>query len=91
MGKAFLVICSIIIKGNIMVMDKDPLIILCNSPFYSLVSFFLTSEVQCFSVWCGTDIDLTAFSVFPAACTICMHNRGKQHVRIGCLALGLCF
>ena len=48
MGKAFLMICSIIIKGNIMVMDKDPLIVFCNRTLYSFVSLFLAGKVQAF-------------------------------------------
>ena len=31
MGKAFLVICSIIIKGNIMVMDKEMAALTCQT------------------------------------------------------------
>ena len=91
MGKAFLMICSIIIKGNIMVMDKDPLIVFCNRTLYSFVSLFLAGKVQGFSVRCCTDIYLAALSVFPGICTICMHNRGKQHICIGRPAFRLSF
>ena len=91
MGKAFLMICSIIIKGNIMVMDKDPLIVFCNRTLYSFVSLFLAGKVQGFSVRCCADIYLAALSVFPGICTIRMHNRGKQHICIGRPAFRLSF
>ena len=91
MGKAFLMICSIIIKGNIMVMDKDPLIVFCNRTLYSFVSLFLAGKVQGFSARCCTDIYLAALSVFPGICTIRMHNRGKQHICIGRPAFRLSF
>lgn len=44
MGKTFLMICSIMIKGKIMVMDQNPLIILRDSTFYPFMPFF--SHVQ---------------------------------------------
>ena len=91
MGKAFLMICSIIIKGNIMVMDKDPLIVFCNRTLYSFVSLFLAGKVQGFSVRCCTDISLAALFVLPGICTIRMHNREKQHICIGRPAFRLSF
>ena len=49
MGKAFLMICSIIIKGNIMVMDKDPLIVFCKPvPFTPSCPFFSRAKYRAF-------------------------------------------
>ena len=55
-GKTFLMICPIVVEGDIMVMDKDPLIVFCNRTLYSFVSLFLAGKVQGFSVRCCTDI-----------------------------------
>ena len=83
MGKTYLMVCPIIIKSDIMVMDKDTLVILRNSSLYSFVPFFRAGKVQGFSVWRRTYIYITAFSVFPGVRTVCMHDRGKQH---GCIS-----
>ena len=73
MGKAFLMICSIIIKSNIVIVHKDPLIILSDRPFYPFMPFFLTGKVQDFSIRYCTDVYMTAFSVsFAFVQSVCM-------------------
>lgn len=81
MGKTFLMVCPITIKSDIMVMDKDTMVILRNSTLYSFVPFFRTGKVQGFSVWCRTDIYITAFSVFPGVRTVCMLHSDKESTR----------
>ena len=71
--------------------DKDTLVILRNSSLYSFVPFFRAGKVQGFSVWRRTYIYITAFSVFPGVRTVCMHDRGKQHVCISSPAFRLGF
>ena len=78
MGKAFLMIRSIIIKGPVMIVYKDPLVIFSDRVLYPFMPFFLTGKIQGFSVRRCADIYLAALSVFPAICTVCMQNRDKK-------------
>ena len=91
MGKAFLMIRSIIIKGPVMIVYKDPLVIFSDRVLYPFMPFFLTGKIQGFSVQRCADIYLSALSVFPAICTVCMHDRGKQHICISSPALSFRF
>ena len=63
MGKAFLMIRSIIIKGPVMIVYKDPLVIFSDRVLYPFMPFFLTGKIQGFSIsWSSCFVFFCIFS-----------------------------
>ena len=91
MCKAFLVAGSILIKGYIMIVDQCPLIVFNDRALYSIVSLFAPGKIEHTAIRNRTYKYIRTFPVYTGIGTVCMHDRGKQHVTEKLFALGFCF
>ena len=91
MCKAFLVAGSILIKGYIMIVDQCPLIVFNDRALYSIVSLFAPGKIEHTAIRNRTYKYIRTFPVYTGIGTVCMHDRGKQHVAENLFTLGFCF
>ena len=91
MCKAFLVAGSILIKGYIMIVNQCPLIVSTPCPLFHRVPFLSPGKIEHTAIRNRTYKYIRTFPVYTGIGTVCMHDRGKQHVTEKLFALGILF
>jgi hypothetical protein len=74
-----------------MIVDQCPLIVFNDRALYSIVSLFAPGKIEHTAIRNRTYKYIRTFPVYTGIGTVCMHDRGKQHVTEKLFALGFCF
>ncbi|GEA39551.1 hypothetical protein Ccl03g_52640 [Enterocloster clostridioformis] len=91
MGQAFLVAAAVPVKGFLMVVDQDSLIVLYRCSCHTPMPFDFTGIVQGRAIRRRADKYIGTLPIYAGIGTVCMHDRIKVYLRNSRLPLRFTF